>query len=88
MRKFGRAFDDVFRSEGINVIRTPVQAPDANAHDERWIRTLRATVSIESSSSVAATSSRCSASTAATTTSTGHTARSSSSRPTTATRSR
>jgi putative transposase len=26
-KKFSRAFDDVFRSEGIEVIRTPVQAP-------------------------------------------------------------
>jgi transposase InsO family protein len=40
--KFSYAFDDVFRSEGIRVIRTPVQAPNANAHAERWVRTLRA----------------------------------------------
>jgi putative transposase len=40
--KFGHAFDDIFRSEGIRVIRTPVQAPNANAHAERWVRTLRA----------------------------------------------
>jgi putative transposase len=40
--KFCRAFDDVFRSEGIKVIRTPIQAPNANAHAERWVRTLRA----------------------------------------------
>jgi putative transposase len=40
--KFGHAFNEVFRSEGINVIRTPVQAPNANAHAERWVRTLRA----------------------------------------------
>src|SRR6266511_2573333 len=30
--KFSRAFDEVFRSEGIKVIRTPVQAPNANAY--------------------------------------------------------
>jgi putative transposase len=29
--KFTDAFDDVFRSEGIEVIRTPVKAPQANA---------------------------------------------------------
>jgi putative transposase len=39
---FSRAFDDVFRAEGIKVIRTPVQAPNANAFAERWIRTVRA----------------------------------------------
>jgi len=40
--KFSRAFDDVFPTEGIRVIRTPVQAPNANAHAERWVRTVRA----------------------------------------------
>jgi transposase InsO family protein len=40
-RKFSRAFDEVFRSEGIEVIRTPVQAPNANANAERWVRTIR-----------------------------------------------
>jgi hypothetical protein len=29
--KFCRRFDDVFRSEGAQVLRTPVQAPNANA---------------------------------------------------------
>jgi len=40
--KFSHAFDEVFRTEGIKVIRTPVQAPNANAYAERWVRTLRA----------------------------------------------
>jgi transposase InsO family protein len=40
--KFPHVFDEAFRSEGIRVIRTPVQAPNANAHAERWVRTLRA----------------------------------------------
>lgn len=39
--KFGRAFDDVFRSEGTTIIRTPIQAPNANAYAERWVRTVR-----------------------------------------------
>jgi putative transposase len=40
--KFSHAFAEVFRTEGIRVIRTPVQAPNANAYAERWVRTLRA----------------------------------------------
>jgi putative transposase len=40
--KFCRSFDDVFRSEGAQVLITPVQAPNANAYAERWIRTVRA----------------------------------------------
>lgn len=39
--KFGGGFDEVFRSEGVRVIRTPVRAPNANAYAERWVRTLR-----------------------------------------------
>jgi putative transposase len=35
--KFTRGFDEVFRSEGIRVIRTPVRAPEAKAHAERWV---------------------------------------------------
>jgi transposase InsO family protein len=40
--KFSHAFDEIFRTEGIKVIRTPIQAPNANAHAERWVRTVRA----------------------------------------------
>ena len=39
--KFTRSFDDVFRSEGLRVVRTPVRAPRANAHAERWVGTAR-----------------------------------------------
>jgi len=34
--KFTRDFDEVFRSEGIRVIKAPVRAPRARAHAERW----------------------------------------------------
>jgi putative transposase len=40
--KFCRGFDEVLRSEGARVVLTPVQAPNANAHAERWIPTVRA----------------------------------------------
>jgi putative transposase len=39
--KFSRDFDDVFRSEGIRVIKAPVRAPNARAHAERWVGTVR-----------------------------------------------
>jgi hypothetical protein len=39
--KFSGPFDDVLRSEGARIIKTPVRAPQANAHAERWIRTAR-----------------------------------------------
>jgi putative transposase len=39
--KFTREFDEVFRSEGIRVIKAPVRAPRARAHAERWVGSLR-----------------------------------------------
>jgi len=40
--EFCRSFDDVFRSEGAEVLVTPVRAPKANAYAKRWVRTVRA----------------------------------------------
>jgi putative transposase len=39
--KFTRDFDEVFRSNGIRVIKAPVRAPRARAHAERWVGSLR-----------------------------------------------
>jgi hypothetical protein len=39
--KFTAAFDEVFRSEGVRVLRTPYRSPRANALAERWVGTVR-----------------------------------------------
>ena len=39
--KYAGAFDEVFRSEGIRIVKTPVRAPKANAIAERFVRTIR-----------------------------------------------
>jgi len=41
-RKFTRSFDEVFQGAGIRIVRTPIQAPQANGIAERFVRTFRA----------------------------------------------
>lgn len=40
-KKFAPAADAVFKSEGARVILTPIMAPMADAHAERWIGSCR-----------------------------------------------
>ena len=39
--KFTRAFDEVWRSTGVQIICTPIRVPNANAVAERWVGTVR-----------------------------------------------
>ena len=39
--KYTAVFDEVFATEGIEILRTPPRAPRANAYAERWVRTAR-----------------------------------------------
>ena len=39
--QFIDAFDEIFRTERMKVLKTPVRTPVANAFAERWIGTLR-----------------------------------------------
>jgi putative transposase len=39
--KFSGPFDEIMRSEGVRVVKTPVRAPKANAIAERWVRSVR-----------------------------------------------
>jgi putative transposase len=40
-QKFTNSFDDVLRSSGLEIIRTPFRAPQANGVAERFVRTVR-----------------------------------------------
>jgi Integrase core domain len=40
--KYSGPFDEVFRSEGVRIVKTPIRSPKANAIAERFVRTVRA----------------------------------------------
>ena len=40
-KKFTLSFDAVFESEGMKILRTPYQAPNANSIAERWVKSAR-----------------------------------------------
>ena len=72
--KFTRSFDDVFSSEGGQVLRTPIRAPKANAHAERGSRPCGRSVWTGRWCSAGATCCGCCAAMSATTTSSDRTA--------------
>ena len=39
--QFIDTFDEIFRTEGLKILKTPVRTPEANAFAERWIGTIR-----------------------------------------------
>ena len=39
--KYSGAFDEVFGTDGIRIVKTPVRSPQANAIAERFVRTIR-----------------------------------------------
>jgi transposase InsO family protein len=39
--KYSGPFDEVFRDEGLCIIRTPIRSPKANAFAERFVKTVR-----------------------------------------------
>jgi putative transposase len=40
-RKFNKAFDNLFESDGFRIIHNPFHAPNANPYSEHWVRSVR-----------------------------------------------
>ena len=45
--KFSTAFDEVFRSEGIKLVRLPYRSPRSNSFSEPWVGTARREVLLD-----------------------------------------
>jgi hypothetical protein len=75
-KKFSRAFDAILRGEGITIIRTTIQAPNANACAECLVGSARRGCLARLLIFGHGSSSTCSASTSAISTSSVHTERS------------
>jgi putative transposase len=39
--QFSDSFDEIFRTEGVKILKTPIRTPVANTFAERWIGTIR-----------------------------------------------
>jgi transposase InsO family protein len=39
--KYGGGIDVVFYADGVDIVRTPIKAPRANAFAERWVKTVK-----------------------------------------------
>src|SRR6266849_10546454 len=86
--QFTRTFDDVFRSDGTTIIRTPPYTPVANAYAERWVGTVRRELLDRTSSGTANNSGGSYANMSSTTTRIGPTGPSPNAHPTAPTSSR
>jgi putative transposase len=80
--QFVTGFDEVFRSDGTTIIRTPPYTPVANAYAERWVGTVRRELWTAPSSGTAHTSRSSCATSSSTTTPTDPTAASVNAHPT------
>ncbi len=54
--QFIDSFDEIFRTEGFKILKTPVRTPVANAFAERWIGSIRQSYSTAPSSGTNASS--------------------------------
>ncbi len=78
--QFTASFDEIFHTEAIKVVKTPVRTPVAKCYIEGWIEACAASCVTGPSSGTSHSSEGLSRTTSSTTTSTAHTARSANNR--------